>query len=268
MRALRVLGFLVPFLLPELVAAQQPSQADLDHAQASFERGVSALRGEDYPSALAAFQESWRLSRQPFVLFNIAMCQQALFDYPAAMASFQEYLGAATDEEPVERIETARAKLAQLETLVATVAMTVSEPEARVLVDGRDVGATPLRDPVRLAPGTHVIEVRKPGFQDLRHEVTVMAGQQTDLVLDLRPTAEAGGGTSVAIVTRTPTGGGTEAFPEIPPPPPEEEESGFFSGPWFWVILGAVVVGGGVTAGVLLWPSEAGSGDDWVVRGR
>jgi hypothetical protein len=36
---------------------------------------------------------------------------------------------------------------------------------------------------------------------------------------------------------------------------------------WLWTAIGVVVVGGAVTAGVLLWPEEEGGWDEtWRVR--
>ena len=255
---------LVLVLLPSLAAAQQPAEADIEAARVAFDAGVEALRNENYPAALAAFQESQRLHPVPLVVYNIAMCQRALFDYPASLDSFQKYLGSAGAEEPAERIEEARVQSAELEALVATVSVTVAEAGARVLVDGRDVGATPLSGPVRLGPGAHVIEIRKPGFEDARHTVALDAGQRVEMVLALGP--------AIGPVETAPPGPGTGMLPETPgipvAPPAErvEEEESFFSGPWFWVILGTVLVGGGVTAGVLLWPEES-PGLDWMVHG-
>jgi hypothetical protein len=241
-------------------AAAEPTEADRARARTLFDAGVAALRAENYPDALAAFEQSWQLNPRPLVMYNIAMCRRALFDYPAAIGSFGTYLEvAAGTSEPEDRQADARTQIAELERLVGQVALAVEPAGARVLVDGREVGTTPLAEPLRVGPGQHVIEVRRDGYEELRREVTVEQGERVELVATLAP----------AQATVEPPVVGP-----VPPPPVEplpevetEDEGGIATQWWFWTIIGVVVVGGGVTAGVLLWPSDEGPVDDWVLHG-
>jgi hypothetical protein len=59
-----------------------------------------------------------------------------------------------------------------------TVPMTVrvSETQATVLVDGKDMGMAPLKEAIRLDPGVHEVRVRKEGFVEWRSNVTVEEG--------------------------------------------------------------------------------------------
>jgi hypothetical protein len=159
-------------------------------------------------------------------------------------------------DEPAERLADARARIAELEQRVGRVALAIEPAGARVLVDGRELGTTPLTEPLRVGPGTHVIEVRLDGFAELRREVTVAQGERVEIVAALTAT------------------GSTEVEPPPLPVAPlpedqavEEEDGGIATEWWFWTILGVVVAGGAVTAGVLLWPSDEAPADDWVLHG-
>lgn len=232
----------------------EPSAADLARARTSFETGVEALRQEDYPGALSAFQASWSLNPRPIVMFNIANCQAALFDYPAAIASFRIYLEVGAESEPADRMEDARGRIAELEPRVGQVVLTVDPPGAQVLVDGRDVGTTPLADALRLGPGPHVLELRRDGFEAFRRELTVEQGERVEVVAVLLPAAPVVG------PVEPPVG-------PLEPTPEEPEDDSVVGSWWLWTIVGAVVVGGAVTAGVLLWPSDERPADDWVLHG-
>ncbi|MCP3137754.1 serine/threonine-protein kinase [Pyxidicoccus xibeiensis] len=58
---------------------------------------------------------------------------------------------------------------------------------ARVFVDGVEVGVAPLRGPVRLGHGGHVVSARGPGGAVLRKDIEVVAGARTEVVLGRGP---------------------------------------------------------------------------------
>lgn len=57
---------------------------------------------------------------------------------------------------------------------------------AEVIVDERPVGTTPL-DPIAVAPGSHTIRVRMPGYTEYTDVVQVQAGRATDVAVELLP---------------------------------------------------------------------------------
>lgn len=89
---------------------------------------------------------------------------------------------AAKDEEPATRLDVA------------------TQPAgAAVLVDHRERGVAPL-SLADLAPGPHLIQAAKPGFQDAFETVVLEAGVARSAALKLEPTA------GLLLVTSTPTG--------------------------------------------------------------
>ncbi len=57
-------------------------------------------------------------------------------------------------------------------------------PWAEVVVDGRAMGTTPL-DRITLEPGTHVVLLRHPAYEELRRSVVVTPGETAKLIVDL-----------------------------------------------------------------------------------
>ncbi|MBX3228881.1 MAG: serine/threonine protein kinase [Labilithrix sp.] len=140
---------------------------------------MSAHKAGRFTEALAAFQEANRLAPRESAQRNVAQTHRDLLDYAAAHAAYDALLakyGATMKRADKANAERARAELA---TLTGVVAVTVPAPDARVVVDGKDVGAPPVT--VRLNPGAHEVTVTREGFEPLerafeiagRDEVTV-----------------------------------------------------------------------------------------------
>lgn len=58
---------------------------------------------------------------------------------------------------------------------------------ATVFVDGDEVGTVPLSQPVKLLPGPHTVKVTKPGHTQYMESVTIRAGKEVKLEVDLFP---------------------------------------------------------------------------------
>ncbi len=58
---------------------------------------------------------------------------------------------------------------------------------AKVYIDGKPVGKTPLDEPIRLKPGKHTIKATKFGFSTFEMEFTIRRGKRTGLMVDLVP---------------------------------------------------------------------------------
>lgn len=94
----RPLAFLAAVIVVSLLAlaaplrAEPPSPADLTLARQFFDLGRTYYDQGDYEKALDAFEQSYRLSRKPALLHNIAKCQESLGRLEAAVASYERFL--------------------------------------------------------------------------------------------------------------------------------------------------------------------------------
>lgn len=157
--------------LPRLAAAD-----DHEIAKAKFQEGMALIKEENYPAALAAFEESYKLVPKPGLLYNIAMCQKALFRYVESIASFKKYVSAMGANIKPEMRLTVDQAISDMQKLVGTVLIDGAPDGADVFIDDRAVGATPLKEPLITDPGQHSIRVERDGFKPLRTEVTVPSG--------------------------------------------------------------------------------------------
>ena len=82
------------------VVGAAPSAVDLERAREIFENGQSLYREGRYEDALVAFEESYRLSEKPGLLYNMANCSERVGDYRAAIDQLNRYRVYA---EPAER---------------------------------------------------------------------------------------------------------------------------------------------------------------------
>jgi len=173
-----------------LAAAPRSAAADdQELAKAKFQEGMALVKAENYPAALAAFEESYRILPKPGLLYNIAMCQKALFRYVDSIGSFKKYLSAmGANVKPDMKLSVDQA-LAEMEKLVGTILIDGAPDGAEVFVDDRPVGRTPLPEPLIEDPGQHSVRVERDGYKPLRTEVNVASGATIAVRSKLRAVA-------------------------------------------------------------------------------
>jgi len=220
----------------EGAAAGEPASDEATQEAAErFDRGVAYYNDGNFGAALAEFLRAYELTGYWGVLYNLGQVSQGMGRLADAMRYFQRYLDEGGGE--IDGIEGRRAEVqGSLDALrgeLAVLRVEVDVPGAEVLVDDEIVGTAPLADPIYLAPGPHIVVGRHPDHGSVRREVTLASSEEE----------------SVSLVLAAPVGPGPGPGPAV------EEEESIASQWWFWTIIGAVVAGGAVTAGVLLAPS-------------
>jgi tetratricopeptide (TPR) repeat protein len=220
-------------LLAAAVARAQEPDGD-DRLATLMAEATAALQAGDYAAALAAFREARTISDRPVLLFNIGMCHRELGDWGAAVEAFDEYLTEGRETEPAERLAEVGRQRGELAPQLGELWIEVVPAGAELTIDGRAVGSAPLPGPLRLRAGTHVLVARRPGYADVRTEVTIVAGGRAEVALELTP-------------------------PETPPADRGLE-------PWFWGLLGTTGALGLATAG--LGTAMVLYRDDYLLGGR
>lgn len=192
-------------LAPCEAAAQ--TEVELE-AQRLFEAGVAALTAGDAAGAAEAFAQSHALYPHPGTLKNLAASLEAASRPVEAWEAWNELLeryGSVVSE--AARAE-ARARAAALDERLARVVVTTEPPGAKLEVDGRSVGTTPLATPVRLEPGDHSFTARLEGRETATRAVTLAPGDNPPVELDLPlPAAPLG-----TLLVESPTPGATVAI--------------------------------------------------------
>jgi tetratricopeptide (TPR) repeat protein len=101
MRGLRVLLL----LLPLLAAAPAQAQNRLDRAKQLFSDGRKSYEQGDYQKAYDAFKESYLLSHEPALLYNISSALQGLRRPHEAAEALRSFLRLRTDDPERPQIE-------------------------------------------------------------------------------------------------------------------------------------------------------------------
>jgi tetratricopeptide (TPR) repeat protein len=224
----------IPLLAMFLAASLTARADDKVEAKRHFDAGVSLLKAEDYEGAAASFEASLEVYPTRTALFNLANCYKALKRYDEALAALfrlrRDFAGKLGAEMEAEAIAIEK----EIKNLVGTLAIEVDRPGATVLVDGREVGVSPLPKPVLLSPGSHEVTARLSGADFPVEKVRMLAGKEVTVRL-----AGKGGET------------GADAGASLPShPSPPSHESAALSPAWFWTGLGATAAFGAVSLGM------------------
>jgi hypothetical protein len=237
--------------------AVTPKSAD-EQAKEYFEMAVEAFARESYGEALSFFQESYKLNPKPKVLYNIAMCQRALMDFKAAIDTFREYLDKGGKKIGKGKRKEIEKLIAEMETSLGKITVTVNENGASILVDGVEAGISPIQAILAVNPGTHTVEAGKKGFQRAIKTVKVKSG-----------------GHEAVSLTMVPEAAGAEKVMGAVPVESEKEKKKKkkrITHAVLWSVLGVVLVGAGTAGGILIWQHTAGGESvpsaDWTVHGR
>ncbi|XXX73061.1 hypothetical protein WMF30_35970 [Sorangium sp. So ce134] len=173
--------------LPRRRPSTGPEQEMLDEAKRLVDQGRIA-------DARDIHLTLWRLTRSASDAFRVGMLSFRLRDFQMAaefLAIYFDMVG--TPEAPKiwvppgfkESYELARANFAEARRHVGAIEVRVNEPGAAVLVDGRQVGVSPLPRPVYVAPGQHRVGAQLAGLQ-VEVPAAVDAGGERTVWLVLR----------------------------------------------------------------------------------
>jgi hypothetical protein len=138
-----------------------------------------------YRDALDQLLVSNRLSPNPTVAFNIALCFEALQSFDEAYGTIEEYLAFHLTEE--ERAAGTKV-LERLLPKVARLTVDTTPPGAAIFIGRRNLGQYG-STPRKLAgpTGEHDVILSLPGFHEVRRPVLLSRGQVVELDVKLEP---------------------------------------------------------------------------------
>lgn len=174
-------------------ARPQPLAAALEpQAAVEYRLGLGAFDLGDYAAARAHFQAAFERSRDPRLLWNMAVCEKSQRHYAAALVLLERFveLGGAGMSE-AERNET-KDVIDTMQALVSTVRLRVDQADAQVSVDGVPAGKTPLPSALRVDLGLRRIALEKEGFERYLIEREFGGGSQVEIDVNLRPAVREG----------------------------------------------------------------------------
>jgi hypothetical protein len=155
-------------------AAQLPLSDSLQGlARTHYQTATTLYENQDWAGAMAKYREAYKLSADPRLLFDVALCARDMHAYAEMQRLLRRYKQEAAATMTPEQRASVDDALAESNRLVGLLQLEVSEPGAAAAVDGEVVGETPLEEPIAIDFGTHVVIIAKPGFEPQSRDVDV-----------------------------------------------------------------------------------------------
>ena len=173
---------------------KQETDQKTKQAEESFKKGTELFNQEKYVGALEEFKKSYDLSPKTSVLYNIGICHYFLFQFGGAIEMLKKYLAEAKKADPEKR-KKVEDLIKEMEGESSKLIVVTEPADATVVIDGKVVVATPMKDHVFLSPGEHVIEVKKEGYGAKSQSVMLTEGavKKMEVTIDkLLPGKDAG----------------------------------------------------------------------------
>jgi hypothetical protein len=154
-------------------------------ARDAYDDATMRLNRGDDRGAIDRYEQAYDLSKDPRLLFDMAVCDRNLRRYALMQALLLRYeQEAAAQISPAEKADL-QAALAATHRLLAQIRLTVSEAEAQVWLDGTPVGRTPLASALVVDAGRHSLAVRKDGFDPVERALDLAGGAESAVSLQL-----------------------------------------------------------------------------------
>jgi hypothetical protein len=147
-------------------------------AKTDFDAGKVLFEDGDFPGAAAKFQQAYERSKDPRLLWNVAVCEKAQRHYVRVRVLVERYLAEGKDVLTPEQTQAAKGVLDTIKPLIGTAK--IEAPEGvEISVDGTNAGTTPLPAPVPLDLGKHQLTAQKPGAKPFATTISIEGGVET-----------------------------------------------------------------------------------------
>jgi hypothetical protein len=164
-----------------------PSAANLARAKELRLKAHQLFDDHSYAEALIIYKESYQLSGDPALLYNIGRAHQFLNEAPEALGALEAFVAKASPELKA-KVQGLEETLAEARRKVTTLTVTSNVVGARVLVRKKEIGRTPLKA-VRVLAGEAdrevEIEVISETHETLSRKVSLRGGESLILELNL-----------------------------------------------------------------------------------
>lgn len=166
-----------------------PTAKDRSRAEALKRLGDTEMESLRYAEALSHYEEAFSLSADPALLYNRARVLQALERFVEALEQLDRFAREAPPEIKA-RVPKLKELREELNSRIASLAITCNVAGARIIVRDKVVATTPTAAPIRLNAGKATLEVAADGYQPYTSEIELpRAGTSTvDVTLVPRDT--------------------------------------------------------------------------------
>ena len=159
-------------------------------AQKQWDSALALYKAGQWDGARTSFYAAWEASKNPRVLFNVAICEKNLGRYARAIDNFKKELADGKGQLAPDEEADVKAQIAGLEQFVAQLTIDVSEPGADIYVDESKVGTSPLPGPISVQLGERHVRAIKSGFNEGRETIELKGGSSGRVTVKLAPSVK------------------------------------------------------------------------------
>ncbi|HET9625746.1 MAG TPA: hypothetical protein VFP84_30485 [Kofleriaceae bacterium] len=234
-------------------SSESTSAAKVPVARRLYDEGLEAAGKKQYAVAYERFKASYELVPRPLTLYNLAGAQAQTGRPVEASESYRKFLRDTADGRFPELRANAQTQLEVVTKQVAQITLDITGLEASdtVTIDDIEFPQSILREAIPLDPGAHTAVVRRGGAALATQSISLTSGANEPVKIEV-PAQAGDKPVDLSVHPGQPAGSpaATASVLDTHPAPPPEHHSVWRS-PWLWTTV-AVVVAGGVTAGILL----------------
>jgi hypothetical protein len=219
----------------------QVTDAERAAARDLFKQGDELQRAGKYAEALDKFNRAQQVFSAPTNMLRIAECEAALGRLVESAESYRAVvrtpLPAGSPPAFQAAVDQAKGELSQIEPRVPKLVVQVEPgnvPNEQMQIDGQNVPAALIGEPMPLDPGQHKVLVFAPGYASAEQPVTLKEHDTKTLSITLRPISgvtyapgsPGGSPPGAGQPAPPPSDGAATAAPgAIPPPPPPIQDA-------------------------------------------
>jgi len=189
-----------------------------DDARSHYDRALSLVDDNQYAEAIVEFNRCYEIQPHYAVFYNIAQAHIALARPVEAVEALQRYLKEGGREIKPSRRSLVEKEIVKQNARIATLSIIVQPDGAAIRLDGNDIGTAPIKEPIRLGLGTHVVAATLAGYKMASQNIELAGEDKKTIEIELTSTSSAG---DQAI-----NGGLTDAPQSQKDPSPAPEQSG------------------------------------------
>jgi tetratricopeptide (TPR) repeat protein len=177
--------FVVVFLLLGLGQARAAEAPSEEAAMKHFARALELVDQSDFQGALQQFKDAYAAKPHFAVWYNIAQAHISLGQPLEAIEALLRCLREGQDQIPPEKRLQVEEQIKSLEAFLGELEVTTEPSGALLTVDGREIGRTPLSEPIRLVAGMHKIAASLDGRPTVERTVSMQRERRYQLYLQL-----------------------------------------------------------------------------------
>lgn len=170
--------------------AAPPAQSDAVKLAAVLRKAQAAARAGQWQTCAQAYSEAVELEDAPRTAGELGLCEEQLLRFADAYRHLDRALDAAPTEPTADPWKRYQDAMVRIRSRVGILFITVSPPDAAVVLDGRPIGRGDGRG-VAVEPGEHTIAARLPGYEDVVKTLQVVAPSGPHIDLKLTPRSPA-----------------------------------------------------------------------------